>query len=196
MKDGIKESEVAVFKALGGVLPQSMVSAPEGGLLIPTEPLDIRANLKGGDLRFKIGDSDNDKGTSLVFQILTSKKWENIQISPNRKKTGSYIQLIGIADIFNKRVFATLTIGGISVDKTEAALQLLQAESKFAGVAGMVATITLTPEKNSNGDEFGMTVYTYRHAIADEIKDVISLIEQNPDATAMFRELPDYSTTK
>lgn len=181
-----------ITKALDGVLPQTMVSVDEGQLLIPSEPLEIRANLKGGDLRFKIGDSNNSLGDSIEVQIFNYKEWQQIQISKDRPKLSDYVQLVGIALVEGKRVFATVTIGGYSAAEAVKQIGIMQISSKIAGTAGMIAKITIEPRK-TNGNEWGLTVFESRHADQGEIQDLITLLEQNQDAPNAFRELPDYS---
>ena len=59
-----------LIKASGGQeLPRTLQTIKEGSLIVGSEPIDIRANCKDGDLRFKIGAGDNDQGLSLEFQI-------------------------------------------------------------------------------------------------------------------------------
>lgn len=181
-------------KAFGENLPESMMSIKEGELILPKKPIDIRANLKGGDLRFKIGSSSESIGMELEFQIFHKEVYEQIQISPKRAKLSDYIQFIGIATLYGKRMLATLTIGGTSVSDIEEKLNIkLVTETKYLGLAELIFTFFIDKRNNKEGDEYGFADIKNRPATKEELQDVFYIAENRPTAPNEMKPLPDYS---
>ena len=182
-----------LIKASGGQeLPKTLQSIQPGALIIPEEPIEIRANCKGGDLRFKIGSGDNDQGAVIEMQVLNYKVWQQIQIAKERPKLSDYVQFVGIANLKGKRIFSTVTMSGVSVNEAQSAIPMLMLQATEGGLASLIVKMTIS-KSVSNGNEYGIVKFSSRLATKQEFQDVIDLIEQVPSAWDAFRELPDYS---
>ena len=187
MKEETKETQIAAVT--GGYVPAAMQSI-ESGVLVPNQALDIRANLKGGAVKFTIG-GEGDEGRSIQFHIFDMRRIVGIRPSETYSVPSDFTQLIGLMTFGTKKVLANVTFGGTAAETVADIIPLLKLKSDKLGCLEFICEITLEETSNKKKQKFGVARISYRKATQDEIALAITAIETNADACFRFRDMPN-----
>ena len=166
-------------------LPEIMLPQ-QTGLLIPENPIDLRANGKA-DGHFSINGQTNE-GTAVEFHLFNYRMIERIRPSAKYRESADFAQLVGLATIAGRKALTCLTMGSSSASSTKDMIPLLALKG---GGLPNILLINMEKTKNKHGDEFCVARFGIRPATADEIQAVKDCLEIAPDAFNRFRDLPN-----
>lgn len=174
-------------KETGEVISIPEIMQPADGLLIPVQPIDVRAMTKGHGGHFSIGGNTNE-GNVLEVQVFNYKKIEGIRPSEEYAEPTNFIQLVGLVKIGSRRALSTVTFSSSSVDRIIDAISVLALKG---GSIANILLISLLPTQNKKGQKFSVAECKMRPATKDEIADVKNCVEFQPSSLNAFRELPN-----
>lgn len=183
------ETEKGIATITGGYIPDAMQSV-QSGVLVPKQALDIRANLKGGAVKFTIG-GEGDEGRELEFHIFDFRRIIGIRPSETYSVPSNFTQLIGLAKFGTKKVLANVTFGGTAAETVADIIPLLQLKSDKLGCLEFIVSIKLEETSNKKKQKFGVARIEYRKATQEEIASAISALETDTAACLTFRDLPN-----
>lgn len=172
------------------VIPAALQPIPEGGLVIPDQPYDIRTNMQGAQPSIRLGAGITDTNAlpkPLLIHVLGFRTVRQIRLSEQYENPCDVSQMVGVAWVKGRKVFACVTLSSSSSAAAERAMQHLELEG---GKLRNIVSIGIKSEvAKKGGFKFGVAEFSFKPATEEDIKDLIVLFTVKPTAHEQFLPL-------
>lgn len=174
------------------VIPAALQPIPEGGLSIPALPYDIRTNMQGAQPSIRLGAGITDTNlipAPLLIHVCGFRTVRQIRLSEQYESPCDVSQILGLAWVKGRKVFACVTLSSSSSAAAERAMQYLELEG--GKLQNIVAIGVKKETAKKGGFKFGVAEFSFKPATKEDVADLIYLFNQDikPNADKEFLPL-------
>lgn len=158
----------------------------DGGILVPSAPMDVRAMTKPDTGHFSC--SGSVVGKSIEMTLLNYRIVSNIRPSEEYGEPTDFCQVLGILHL-ERPVFACLTFGKSSIADFEAAVTFMQVRR----INPLTKRMSFGMEKVQSKQGFKFHVLTFEtvDSTPEMASDIVAVINANPSIVTAFRDMPN-----